>query len=483
MNKTFGDMGLRSLRRSMLICAASAAFFLSACAPDLGPKPELEQPTALITTASFYSEQGQWPGADWWKAYGDPELDRLIGEALQNSPTLRIAEARLRQAQATAQQAGAALVPDVEFDGSVLDSKQSLNQGFPSQIRSMMPHGWHTNTRVGTDLNFELDLYGKNRAALAAATSQEEAAAVDVAEARLVLSTSVAAAYAELVRLAANKAAAQDAVNIREKGAQLFLERQRQGLENSGAAAQAEAVAESARADVDVIDGQIGIVRNQIAALIGKGPDAGLQVPLPNARAVQAPGLPPHLGADLIARRPDLVAARLRAEAASSRIDVAHADFYPNIDLQGLIGLQSFDLGSLFQHSSLIGAVGPAVHLPIFDGGRIEGAYRGARAGYDEAVATYDQTLVDALRDVADALVSQREVQAELVHARGALKEGEAAYRTADQRYREGLAHYLDVLAAEDVLVLQRRRVADLEARALAQDVTLIRALGGGYQS
>lgn len=485
MHKGQFGSGLKGipLQRALLMCSAGAALFLSACAPDLGLKPEIEQPSALATANSFASEQGEWPADNWWQAYGDPELDHLIDQALQNSPTLKIAEARLRQSKAAAQEAGAALVPDVEFDGSVMDSKQSLSQGLPSQISSVMPHGWHSNTRVGTSFNFELDLYGKNRAALAAATSEEEAASVDVAEARLMLSTSVAATYAELVRLAADKSAAEDAVNIREKGAQLFRERAGQGLENNGAAAQAEAVAESARADVDVIDGQIGIVRNQIAALIGKGPDSGRDVPLPKARQVAAPGLPTHLAADLIARRPDLIAARFRTEALASRIDVAHADFYPNIDLQGLVGFQSLDIGSLLQHSSLIGAVGPAVHLPIFDGGRIEGAYRGARAGYDEGVASYDQTLINALREVADAIVSQREVQAELVHARGALNQSEGAYRTADQRYRAGLAHYLDVLAAEDVLVLQRRRVADLEARALAQDVTLIRALGGGYHS
>jgi NodT family efflux transporter outer membrane factor (OMF) lipoprotein len=483
MRKGHGQARLGTLNRTMLLGSVAAALLLSACVPDLGPKPEPEAPGALATERSLASMAGAWPTDKWWQLYNEPELNQLIDEALTGSPTIMIAEARLRQAQAAAQQAGASLLPDVEFGGSALISKQSLNQGFPSQIQSVMPHGWHTNTGIATSFKFELDLYGKNRAALAAATSEADAAVVDGAEARLALATSVAAAYAELVRLAANKTAAEDAVQIREHAAELFREREHQGLETSGASAQAEAVAESARADVDVINGQIGIVRNQIAALVGRGPDRGLDVPLPVAREVKAPGLPPHLAADLIARRPDVVAARLRAEAASSRIDVAHADFYPNIDLQGLIGLQSLDIGSLFQHASLIGAIGPAIHLPIFDGGRIEGAYREARGAYDEAVGVYDQTLVTSLREVADAIVSQREVAMELGHARGALNQGEAAYRTANDRYRAGLAHYLEVLAAEDVLVLQRRRVADLEARALAQDVTLIRALGGGFRS
>ena len=144
---------------------------------------------------------------------------------------------------------------------------------------------------------------------------------------------------------------------------------------------------------------------------------------------------------------------------------------------------RSMDIGSVFMHGSLIGAIGPALHLPIFDGGRIEGAYRGARASYDEAVASYDKTLVASLKDVADAMAAERELERERGHSRAALKEIDTAYKTAKARYQGGLARYLDVLTAEDTLVLERRRVADLDASELAQDVVLIRALGGGFHS
>ena len=468
--------------------AIAAVLYLSACAPDLGPKPEPETPQALRTEKSFSAAQGQpstaaWPQGNWWQAYGDQELDQLEDEALRASPDLKIAEARLRQAEAQSEQANSALVPNLSLDASAQPTKQSRNQGFPNAIQSFLPHGWHTNTRVAANLNYEIDFFGKNRAALAAATSEQKAASVDVDEARLVLSTSVASAYADLVRLAADKASAEDAVKIREQSAQLVAQRESQGLENKGATAQAQAQADAARADEDVVDGQIGTVRDEIAALLGKGPDRGLDVPLPQTRTVAAAQLPPHLAADLIGRRPDLVAARLRAQAASERIKVAHADFYPNIDLNGLIGFQSLDIGQVFMHSSLIGAIGPALHLPIFDGGKIEGAYRGARANYDEAVATYDKTLVTSLNEVADAVVGEHELQTELDHSRAALKQSEDAYRIAQLRYRGGLSRYLDVLTAEDTLVVQRKRVADLEAREFAQNVVLIKALGGGFQS
>jgi len=471
------------LRQSIGFSSIAAALMVSACAPDLRPQARLAAPQSLATDKSFADQKGQWPTDHWWQAYNDPELDQLEGEALQGSPDLAIAEARLREAQSASQQAGAALVPNLSLDGLAQPTKLSRNEALPPQIESQMPHGLHTNTLITGDLHYELDLYGKNRAAFAAATSEQQAAEVDVAEARLVLSTSVASAYAEFVRLAADKRATEDAVRIRTQSAALFAKRESQGLENNGATAQAQANADAARADEDVIDGHIEMVRDEIAALVGKGPDRGLEIPLPRAKSVEPMHLPPHLAADLIGRRPDLVAARLRAEAAAERIKVAHADFYPNIDLNGLIGFQSLDIGQVFMHGSLIGAIGPALHLPIFDGGRIEAAYRGARAGYDEAVAAYDKTLVNSLRDVADAVAGERELQTELDHSRAALKESEAAYNTIDHRYRGGLARYLDVLSAEDTLVAQRQRVADLEARDLAQNVILVRALGGGFHS
>jgi outer membrane protein TolC len=173
----------------------------------------------------------------------------------------------------------------------------------------------------------------------------------------------------------------------------------------------------------------------------------------------------------------------LRAQSASSRIKVAHAAYYPNISLNGDLGFQSLGLAKLISPASEIGQIGPAISLPIFDGGKIEGGYRNARAQYDEAVANYDKTLTQALHDVADVLANQRELSAELADAKVALTESENAYRIATLRYQGGLSRYLDVLTSEDTLVVQRRRVADLQARAFGQDVALVHALGGGFET
>jgi NodT family efflux transporter outer membrane factor (OMF) lipoprotein len=473
----------RRLHTAVLVVVA---LFLAACAPDLGPAPRLQSVDALADQRSFAAPAAAWPTDAWWKAYGDPQLDALETEALAGAPDIRIAQARLREAEASAQQAGASLWPKLTGSAALQPTEQSINETFPSApsaFQKFLPLGWHNQAQFAADLDYQLDFLGKNRAALAAATSDADAAAVDVAAAELALSTSVASAYADLVRLAADRDTAQDAVRIRKETASLVGGRVKQGLENEGQLSQAEAEAASAQTDADQIDGAIAVTRNQIAALLGKGPDRGLNIATPAKPHVESLGLPPALGVDLVGRRPDIVAARLRAESVAARIDVARADFYPNIDITGYIGRQSLDVGDLLRHGSGIGQIGPALHLPIFNHGQIEGAYRGARADYDEAVATYDKTLTNALHEVADAVVDQKSLDWQLRDSRAALTQSENAYRIAKLRYQGGLSRYLDVLTAEDTLLAQRRAVADLEAQSFSQNVALVKALGGGFVS
>lgn len=471
-----------SSRKSAGLFVGVAFLGLAACAPDLGPLPLEKAPEAYAVQKTFDVAAADWPAENWWAAYGDAQLDTLIAEGLADAPDLKRAEARLRQADALAQQAGASRYPNITANSSFTETRNSLNQGFPAAFQSFLPHGYHDNGRITGDASYNPDFFGKNRATFAAATSEADAARVDLAAAKLTLSSAIANAYANLVQLAADREAAADALNVRKQSADLLNQRLTQQLENTSTVSEAKSRSFAAEAELDRIDGQIALARNQIAALLGKGPDRGLDIALPASPKLKAFGVPANLAANLIGRRPDVVAARLRASAAAKRIDAAHADFYPNINLSGYIGYQSFGIQDLISPSSLIGQIGPAISLPIFDGGRIEGAYRGARAQYDEAVATYDGTLTTALREVADALANQRELTKELEHSRAALAASEDAYRVAQQRYGAGLSRYLDVLTSEDTLVTQRRAVADLQARAFVQDVTLIRALGGGFQ-
>lgn len=466
---------LRLASRAVLLVGCAA---LAGCAamPDLGPKSALRDPATLGTAPA--PTQGAWPGEDWWKAYGDPQLAALIEEALAGSPTLAAADARARKAAAYAQSAGAELLPTLAANGQVTGVKQSYNNGFPAQF---VPKGLNDTGRVSLDLGYEIDFFGKNRAALRAATSEREAALIEARAARLALATSVAAAYADLARLAAERDVQVAAVQQREEVAALVARRVISGLDTRGEQRQAEAGVPLARGDLAATDEAIALTRNRLAALLGAGPERGGAIALPAPHALAAPGLPANLALDLIGRRADIAAARSRAEAAGAKITVARAGFYPNVNLMGFIGLQSFGLGNLTASGSDIAQAGAAISLPIFSGGRIAGNYRAARADYDEAVAQYDQTLVRALNDVADAAASQRALALRQAEARAALAASEEAFAIARRRYEGGLSPYLAVLTAQDALLRNRQLLAALDARALIVNVELIRALGGGY--
>lgn len=468
-------------RRIVLACSVA---MLAACAtpPDLGARPELSAASNYETIRSFAAPVADWPSDTWWMSYGDAQLNALIDEALADSPTLEAAAARLRRAQADAQQTGAARYPSISGQTSTETSRQDLSaDNLPDAIRDSLPDDWSTQTSAAISLNYQLDFFGRNRASFAAATSRAKAAEAEAAAARLQLSTAIASAYAELVRYAADAAALEEAARLRQHSAMLVNERVRTGIENEGQAHQA--AAEFAQARAELIGARAGIARtrNQLAALLGKGPDRGLAIALPATPSMRSIGLPERVDLDLIGRRPDLVAARLYAEAAAERIHVARADFYPNINIAAVVGLQTLGLDRLGNGSLGFAQVGPAISLPIFNGGAIEGAYRGARADYDEAVATYNQSLADALREVADALSDRRAVEAQLIEQRNALRAAEASYRIASLRYRGGLSSYIDTLSIESHLITQQRAVAELEARAFALDLQLVRALGGGY--
>ena len=462
--------------------AMVASLLLASCAavPDLGPKPGLRAPETIQAGISLPGTAAAWPSDKWWIGYGDPQLTTLIEEGLRSSPDVAAAAARFRRATGLAQQAGAALLPTIDVQGQASLDKQSYNQGFPKEF---VPKGWLDTGHAAIDLSFDLDLWGRNRAALAAATSDAQAAAVDSQQARMMLTTSIADAYADLARLYAERDIQQRAIDIRTATLRLVTDRVNNGLDTRGDLREAESSVSTARADLAAADEAVALRKNQIAALLGAGPDRGLAIARPAISALAPRGLPGDVTTDLVGRRPDIAAARARAESAASRIKVAHAEFFPAIRLGALIGVQSLGLGKLVSPDSTYGSIGPAISLPIFHGGALSGQYRGARATYDEAVANYDKAVVQAYQEVADAVTSARMLGRRLQDSRSALAASEEAYVIAGLRYRGGLSTYLDVLTVEERLLRAQQSVAQLEARAFTLDIALIRALGGGFSA
>jgi NodT family efflux transporter outer membrane factor (OMF) lipoprotein len=371
-------------------------------------------------------------------------------------------------------------LPTLSANGSVQELKQSYNYGIPPQF---VPHGYNEYGNLTLNFNWELDFWGKNRAAVAAAVSDARAAQADAAEARLMLSTNVAATYADLARLYAERDVAERAMAVQGETSKLVQSRVANGLDTLGEQRQAEANPLQAKADLGAIDEQIALTRNRLAALAGAGPDRGLSLGRPATAALKPLGLPAELAANLVGRRPDVTAARWRAEAAAQRIHEARAAFFPDINLAAFIGTQALHLNKVFASGSDVGSVGPAVTLPIFEGGSLRAGLRGAEADRDAAVASYDAAVTEAFRQVADVVASSRALSSQVADSRAALAASEDAYRIAKLRYQGGLSTYPAVLLAEQGVLQRRRIVADLDSRALALDVQLVRALGGGFHS
>ena len=470
----------RSSEAGVTVAILMAALLTSACAtmPRATPARLAKTPDSYAAAQTLSAPDTAWPADTWWKAYGDAQLDGLIDEALNGSPTLAQAQARLRRAQALASQAKAAQLPSVSASAGAERAKQSYNNGIPPDF---VPQGYNDYGRLSLDFSWELDFWGKNRAAVAAATSEARAAEADAAQARLMLATSVAAAYADLGRLYAERDVAERAVALRLETEKLVSDRVTNGLDTRGELRQAQAGPPTARAELAALDEQIAQTRNGLAALLGAGPDRGLTIARPNIANLKPFGLPANLAANLIGRRPDIVAAKWRAEASDKRIGQAKASFYPNVNLAAAIGVQSLHLDKLFDSGSDVGSVGPAVSLPIFEGGRLKANLRAAEADRDGAVAAYDSAVTQALRDVADVAASERALATRLSESRAALAANEDGYRIAKLRYEGGLSTYQNVLIAEAAVLNQRRVVADLDSRALSLDVALVRALGGGF--
>jgi NodT family efflux transporter outer membrane factor (OMF) lipoprotein len=481
----FSSKGFQGQKRDWFRSAAVIvlAGAISGCAV-IPPSPRAvatpASATNYATKTSFTAPESAWPSDQWWLAYKDPQLTALINEGLASAPDMRIAAARFARAKAVAGQAASLEQPSLSANGEAGVIKQSYNYIFPE---AFAPRGWKNFAQTTLDLSWDLDFWGKNRAAAAAAHKEAAAAAAEAAATRLVLSTGIASAYADLAQLYAERDATKDAVEVRRRTAELIRGRFVNGLENDGAVERAQSGLATAEADLAALLESIDLKRTEIAALMGAGPDRGLAIQRPAPLEVRAFGLPADLPLALVGRRPDVIAAKRRAEAASSRIKSAKAAFYPDINLSASVGLQALGVANLTKAGSDFGNAAPAVDLPIFDGGRLRAQYRSAEADYQIAVAQYDAALTQALREVADAATSERALTTRLDRTRSAEQSALAAWRIANNRYKGGLATYLDVLTAEDALIASRRAVASLETRAFALDVSLTRALGGGFRS
>jgi NodT family efflux transporter outer membrane factor (OMF) lipoprotein len=454
--------------------ALLAALTLTACVATPPTEPQVKEiaPSALGLTGA----PAPHVAAAWWKSFRDPQVDRLAERLLAGNPSLQAALARMRGAQAQLSASQAADLPQLTLDGSEQRMLFSKNYVIPP------PYGgtWRWYGQVAANLTWNLDFWGKQAALIAKARRTAEAAALDAAAARLALSGAFAQGYIDLLLNYQNGDIARQAVAEREAILNITEGRFRAGLENASAMEQANALLATARADVMRFDAARDNDVHAIAALLGEGADSYADIARPAPDLDAALPLPESLPADLLARRPDILAARARVEAAIQGRAAAHADFYPDINIAALAGFQAIGLSNLLSGDSFTTGIGPAIHLPLFDAGRLKARYAAATAALDEAVADYNGAVVDAVKQAADAMTQVKSLAAQRQQRMAAAQSAARAFSLAQSRYKNGLSTQLPMLTAESTLLSARQALAAVVAQGAVQRVTLLLTLGGG---
>jgi len=457
-----------------------------------GDKPaEFLEPPSMEHTLSHTGQNGSyaparhWPSERWWREFGSSELNGLMDVALKENIGLKVAAARLRQAQAMVRVEGARLLP-------FLDAQAGLETGrFSENSFNVALRGENFVSAFITPLSlrYQFDFWGKNRAALEAALGEAAAEKAEQAEVLLQLTGVIARSYIHGMALRQQLDLAHDMAKLRRDLLSMDETRLRLGLDSADSVKQATIELEQINKREAGIRDQLDIQRDLLARLIGKGPDATQNLFADTVISPERMRLPTQLPLELLSHRPDLASALHRAEAAAQRVKVAKAGFLPTIDLTAFAGVNALRMTKgasslanlLLSGSSFTYGIAPGLRLPWFEGGRLRGELSAQRAEYDGAVELYNETLLRAVQEVADSLSRWRETRA-ILEAHGRLLSAQHENLSLAQvRFRSGLDDRRAMLARRYAVLDQEYALKNLESDQLIAMVDLMEALGGGY--
>ncbi|HYM27102.1 MAG TPA: efflux transporter outer membrane subunit [Steroidobacteraceae bacterium] len=461
----------RTPRAGALLSSCAALAVVAAC--SLGPRyhrPDLPPPPAW--SGSLDAAAPEWPGRDWWRGFASGDLDELIAQAQHANDDLRAAVARVHQADAQRRIAGAPLLPALDAQASAQRARAPVSG-----------RGLVTGNTFSPLLSasYELDFWGKNRAAYNAAAATARASAYDRTTVELAVMAGVATTYFQALelrdRLAIAEANLANAPRIL-KGLKL---EQVAGTATALDVAQQETVVATVNAAVPPLKQQLRQSIDALAILTGNTPES-LDVTRGSLDEISRPTVRPGLPSELLQRRPDVAAAEAQLIAANADIAQARAAFFPSISLTASGGYASPQLASLLEPASRVWSLGAGITQPIFRGGALLGQYRLSQGRYEELLADYHKAVLAALANVEDSLAGVTQTADQVERLQQAATQAGRAYEFAQAQMRAGTINVLTLLNTESALFSARDALAQAKFAHLQAVVSLYQALGGGWQ-
>jgi len=471
MNARGSSLGPSAAWAALVALAA----LLAGCV--LPPKPSARASAIDAGQLGLSAVQVDPATQDWWQAFDDAQLDSLIERALAANPSLAQASAQLRAALAQVDAAHAGLLPKASFSGSALRQRAPDNYIIPPPLAG----GDFWMAQIGASLSWDLDFWGRQADALSQARALAQASDLERDNARLLLAAALVQAYVDLYRADALADIALQAEAQRQHILELTRRRLAAGLDTRLELREAESALPQARVERAQAQAQAELAVHALAMIAGQGADGYAAIARPQLNLDAVLPLPAQLPINLLARRPDVLAARLRIEAADAQRRAARAAFYPDVSLHALAGVASFGLNDLFEAGARGYGGGPLVSLPLFDAGKLRAQYQGREAALDDAVAVYNDTVLRAVQHSADQLTRIDALSRERSDQQSTLVAAEDGYRIAEVRYRAGLAGYLSVLSAETQVLDARRQSVQIIADLAVARVSLLLELGGSF--
>lgn len=456
---------------------ALAAMALAACA-GLPPRPAEPSLPAEAPLAQAGTSGTNWPEAQWWRGFGDPALDALIERTLADAPDMAAARARVAAAEAGVASAGAQGGLSVAAGAEGVRQRLSDNGLLPPKF---LGFHWYDSFQLGLTGTWSPDWWGRNRALVAAAAGQLRAAQAEQSAASLALATSVANLYFAWQADAARLALADERAADAQRALDIHAARTAAQLERDDTQSQARLALLGAQDQQRELRTSMALRRVALAALAGVAPDA---LPAFTPRPLPEPSadLPADASVALVARRPDLAAARWRVASAARARDVARTAFLPTLSLSGLLGVQSLTLDKLFEAGSRVPQFGAQLALPVFDSSSLHAAYSRSQADVDAAVAAWRGALLAAAREVNASLVTRQGLLEQATLRTQQLAAADALRAAAQARADAGVTGVLPALEARATWLAQRDAELGTRYARLGNELDLVRALGGGYR-